>query len=620
MLSLFAQTLANGVCLAALITTAAPDTRLAEAAMHADWKEVRFLLKHTAPVNTAQGDGMTALHWAAYQDHLDTVTQLLRAGADVNAGTRIGGITPLLLASMNGDPGVTRALLDAGANANSANANGTTALMLAASSGNPDAIQVLLEHGAGVNTRESAHGQTALMFAAALNRSAAVKVLLNHGADPEIATSVRELERVRVDSNGNVAYQAPLPKRVAGGAPSAQTGPPAPEAAQRLSVAVQQTKSDLDLFSRALGFKSAAFRHAALTQAADSSSHAFKRVGPEFLGGMTALLYAAREGHDEAVRALLEGHAQIDRSNADKLTPLVVAIINGHLDLAKDLLDHGANPNLATNTGLTPLYATIDLQWAPHVWYPQPSTEQAKISYLDLMQALLERGAQPNARLGDKLWFRAYFSDSTWVDPAGATAFWRAAQSSDIAAMRLLIREGADPKIATKSQDTPLMAAAGVGWAANWSVNAPVPAIEAVKYCVELGNEVNATDSRGFSALHGAAFVGNNEIVLYLVGKGAKVELRSKAGDSPADMANGPNRFAQPHPETVALLEKLGSPNSHNCRSDQCIVQASLKKSAVSGGELGKDALAKLATGLDFQSALYITETPPKPPAVSHEQ
>src|SRR5260370_33282825 len=139
--------------------------------------------------------------------------------------------------------------------------------------------------------------------------------------------------------------------------------------------------------------------------------------------------------------------------------------------------------------------------------------------------------------------------------------------------MRLLVEHGADPKIATKSGDTALMAAAGIGWAANWSVNAPLPLVDAVAYCVELGIDINAADNRGYTALHGAAYLGNNDMVNYLVGKGAKVDAKSKAGDTVADMANGPTRLGQPHLETVALLEKLGSPNSHNCRSYLCVLQ-----------------------------------------------
>ena len=297
-----------------------------------------------------------------------------------------------------------------------------------------------------------------------------------------------------------------------------------------------------------------------------------REVGATVTGGMSALLFAARDGHLEAARELLDGGANINQvANSDRTSPVVMAIINGHLDLAKFLLDRGASPNLATTAGLTPLIATIDVQWAPHAWFPQPNLTQEKTSYLDLMKGLLAHGANLDSRLLKKLWFRGLAQDPTWVDPAGATAFWRAAQATDVAAMRLLVSAGADPHLPNLSGDTPLMVAAGIGWMANHTANASNTWVDAVKYCVELGEDVNATDNRGYTSLHGAAYVGNNEMVLYLVDHGANIGAKTKAGDTIADMANGPTRFGLPHAETVALLEKLGSVNSHNCRSDQCL-------------------------------------------------
>src|SRR5439155_22985261 len=123
-------------------------------------------------------------------------------------------------------------------------------------------------------------------------------------------------------------------------------------------------------------------------RAGDVAARPPRKVGPDFTGGMTALLYAAREGHIEAARALVETGADINQVSGDKFSPLVMAIVNGRLDLAKYLLDKGADPNLVTVSGLTALYATIDVQWAPHAWFPQPSTEQEKVKYLDLMKAL----------------------------------------------------------------------------------------------------------------------------------------------------------------------------------------------------------------------------------------
>ena len=573
--------------------SAAGDTRIADAAMDGNREAVSSLLKRKVNVNGAQGDGMTALHWAAYWDDVEMMKLLLAAGANVHAVTRVGAIPPLFLACANGSWAAIELLLKAGANPNAVNANGTTALMMAAASGNSDAVKLLLDEGASANAREAAHGQTALMFAASLNRAAVIKLLLARGADANVATNSREQDKVRFDRDGHPFYEPPASKT--------SKEPAKPKEEETAKVNTGGVTNELQVLSRALGFQSAKIVFDKPQKGPQLTPP--MRVGPEFVGGMTALHHAAREGHKDAVVALLEGGAAINQANADKFTPLVMAIVNGRLDLANDLLERGADPNLATLTGLTPLYATIDVRWAPHASYPQPSTEQEKINYLDLMRALLKRGANPNVRVAAKPWFRSLFSDPTWIDPAGATPFWRAAQSSDTAAMRLLIEHGADPKAATKAGTTPLMAAAGVGWAHNWSVNAPVPAIDAVKYCVELGNDVNAVDGKGYAALHGAGYIGNNDIVRYLVDKGAKVDVKSKAGDSAADMANGPWRFGLPHPETVALLEKLGSPNSHNCRSDKCVVAA---KRLTPAEQAKKDALNKFAIGLGFQSAVYL--------------
>jgi len=603
----------------------ASDSRLSEAAMRGDRAAVVSFLKQGVDVDGAQGDGSTALHWAAFNDDLETAKILIAAGANVKVTTREGGITPLFMASTNGDAAVIGALLKAGAEAGSKKANGTTALMLASASGSADAVKLLLDHGAGVNAKEAVHGQTALMFAAALNRDEVVRLLLANGADPNVATSVKKMEHVRFDQDGNVVQDRPGGGR-GGAAAGPQAGEPmTPEQAASFSkMANEAQKSDLDALSHALGFKESKYLLAQIkVKAGDVAARAPRKVGADFLGGMTALLYAAREGHMESAKALLDAKGaatkvDINEVNGDKISPLVMAITNGHLTLAKYLLDHGADPNLATVSGLAALYATIDVQWAPKAWFPQPTTDQEKVTYLELMKALLDHGANVNEQVGEKLWFRSFTNDYTWVDPGGATAFWRAAQSSDVATMKLLVDYKADPKLANKSGETPLMAAAGIGWAANWSVNAPVPLVDAVKYCVELGNDVNAADNRGYSALHGAAYLGDNEMISYLVSKGAKVDAKSKGGDSPADMANGPTRFGQPHPESVALLEKLGSPNSHNCRSDQCVVAARANiydRPLTPAEQLEKDKLDKLAMALGFKESTFLVDVPAARPA-----
>src|SRR4029453_16786783 len=166
---------------------------------------------------------------------------------------------------------------------------------------------------------------------------------------------------------------------------------------------------------------------------------------------MAPLHLAARQGHLEAAKALLEAGADVNQpAIGDKATPMLVATINGQFDLAKMLLDKGGDPNIAQHNGVTPLYAALNCQWAAKALYPQPRAyEQQQTSYLDLMTALLDKGADPNARLTKKVWYAQYDFDQSGVDEAGSTAFWRAAYASDIEAMKLLMAHGADPNIPT---------------------------------------------------------------------------------------------------------------------------------------------------------------------------
>jgi uncharacterized protein len=578
-----------GLFITALLSSAAGDARLADAAQQDDRAAVRDLLSQKVEVNRAQGDGMTALHWAASNDDLELVQLLLDAGANIKAETRLGAVTPLFMACKNGSASVIEALLKAGASASDPDAHGTTPLMMAAAAGSADAVKVLLEHGADANAKETSHEQTALMFAAAFNRDAAIRVLMAHGADAKITTkavdpgcgSVFDVDGcVEVDENGDPVDEngKVLQKekdKDKDKDTKAEDKPAAPDKSAEvaeLQAQVQKLSAEVDELKKHPNDKRKNSNDASKVAAAPKKKK--ERRGATVMGGMTALLFAARDGQMEAARALLESGVDVNDPGAgEKMTPLVLAITNGHYDLAKYLLDHGADAKLASDSGLTALYATIDMQWAPYAWYPQPITVQEKTGYLDLMKALLEHGADPNARLKKHVWFRALPDDSTWVDTAGATPFWRAAQSDDLAAMRLLVEHGANPWLATTQGDTPLMVAVGLGWALNFSRNAPDSWMAAAKYCLDLDADVNAMDEKGYTALDGAAFRGDNDMIQFLVKSGAKVDVKTKKGDTVADFANGPFHHSIPHLETVALLEKLGSKNSNNCRSDQCVPQ-----------------------------------------------
>jgi ankyrin repeat protein len=297
----------------------------------------------------------------------------------------------------------------------------------------------------------------------------------------------------------------------------------------------------------------------------------------------------------DAARALLAGGANVNLVSAgEKTSPMVEAIINGHMDVAKFLLEQGADVTLANIDGLTPLYAAVDMRWRHNSWYPQPTIEQEKTDYLELMTAILDRGADVNAPVTRKLWFRKFRYGDDWVEPQGATPFWRAAQANDVTAMRLLASRGADPNQATAQNVTPLMVAAGVGFEYQGTNVAPESRIAAVRYLVdELHADVNARTVQDYTTLHGAAYVGDNAAIQYLVSKGANVKARAAGrlggtqgaedvapgtGDTVADMANGPREKSLLHPDTVKLVEGLGSENSHDCRSTACVNNTKAEK------------------------------------------
>lgn len=558
--------------MAALVVAAAGDTRLADAVQRGDNETVRSLLKQKVDVNAAQGDGMTALHWAASRDDVATAKLLLAAGASVKSETRMGAVTPLFMAAKNGSAPMIDALLKAGADAAQADATGVTPLMLVSASGSTDAIKVLLAHGANLNATENAHGQTPLVFAAAHNRDAAIRLLIASGANPEAITKVLDpgcgsvFNRNECDETDQ--YGNAVPKKTADkDADKTRDGDKEKKAAPTEKLTSSETE----------GKKAAPTEKLTSSETEnakkDKENAQRRRNGAKVTGGMTALLFAARDGQMDAARALIESGADVnDAGMGEKMTPIVMAIANGHYDMAKYFLDHGADPNKASAVGLTPLYATIDMEWAPYSWLPQPITYRESIGYLDLMKALLAKGANPNATLGAKVWFRSLAGDHSWVDPTGSTAFWRAAEATDLAAMHLLIDAGADPKIASKNGTTPLMVAAGLGWAANFARNAPDSWIKAVQYCLDLGIDINAKDTKDYTAMHGAAFRGDTEMVAFLAKNGAKVDVVNKDGFSAADMANGPIEHSEQHPETVALLVKLGSSFANNCRSTNCFI------------------------------------------------
>jgi ankyrin repeat protein len=605
-----------------------PDSPVADAAQRGHIEEVRSLLRNGADVNAAQGDGMTALHWAALNDDAPMTEALVYAGGNLESTTRLGRYTPLHLAAKEARIVAMQTLLDAGANVDAVTETGVRPIHFAAEAGRVEGLKLLIDHRADVNVREAYSGRTPLMFATAANRLTAMELLILSGADVSLASEVvdytkreeqDDIERQRrervIAAARDPEPEDQTPDRSATPDTSAAAVPDSTKAVPDSS-ANQEPEGQRPRRERAERRTAGQPDPDSPTPTPTDTSSAKPDSAPRPLsytdlvgkqGGLTPLHYAVRDGRDEAARLLLAAGADINGvTKGDQTSPLLMAVINGNYDLALYLLENGADPNLASDDGAAPLFATVNQEWHLRTWYPQPTAQQQqKTTHLELMRALLEAGADPDKRLDNHIWYAAYNAGRMGVDFGGATAFWRAAYAMDVDAMRLLVEYGADPNIPTtkppsrrrgfpgSGQDTteaeedpsglpevpaggpavhPLHAASGVGYGTSrvGQQHRYVPNgwLTSVQYLIgELGVDVNVRDHDGYSAVHNAAARGDNEVIEYLVSMGADVTFLSRRGQTTVDMANGPQQRVQPFPETIALLERLGAKNNNNCQS-----------------------------------------------------
>ena len=438
------------------------------------------------------------------------VRALLDQTADVDAPAA-DGATALLWAVHEQRLAIVELLLDAGADVTATNRYGVGSASLAAENGNAATLERLLDAGVDPETTMPG-GETLLMTAARTGDSDTVRVLLARGADPNARESLRgQTALMWAAANNNAAA---------------------------IHVLAEQG-ADI---------------HARTDNPSRSPGRTFSSAPAT---GFTPLLFAVRGGHREAVQVLLDAGADVNDTVSDGQSTLVVATANANWELAAYLLDRGADPNHA-GAGWNALHQIVHTR-RMNVGFGTPGPFAAgTLDSIDLVGELIARGVDVNARMT-----RNGMRDGQ-RNRLGATAFLLAAKVTDVKAMRVLLEAGADPLMPAADGTTPLMVAAGL---ANWNPGEDGGSLsgqedevlEAVTICVELGNDVNASNYRGETALHGVAFRGVNIVLDYLVEQGADLDARTEDGWSPLAIARGLSYsdFYKAQVHTVARLEEL---------------------------------------------------------------
>jgi uncharacterized protein len=481
----------------ASVWAATPEPEIIRAVKSGDRASVERLIASKSDINAAEPDGTSALDWAVRANDSALTNRLIQAGANVNSSSRYG-VTPLSLAAAAGNPEILGALFKAGAKpalAESLLRDGQTLLMLASKAGDAAAVNLLIENGANVNAAETRTGTTAITWAAIGNRGPVIKTLAEAGAD---------VNRKSALSN---------------------------------------------------------FPHTGQAVLAEAFEEGVSYVGQTPLpkGGWTPLMYAAREGSLDAVRALVEFRADLNVTEPDGTSALLFAMINGHYDVAEELVKAGADVNLADRTGMTPLYAAVDMHTMPASYgRPAPSPRVIAAS-VDAARMLLAHGADPNARLRSSILKRVYNAGDPLLGE-GATAFMRAARGGDPLMMQVLLDGRADPRLTQKNGNTPLMLSirflSSGGGLNRFEVNEQ-RAREAINLCFQHGVDVNAKNSRAESALHLA--LDYPKVLSLLAEHGADLGITDRQGRTVLDAALA---AARPNPETIAVLRSLNAPAS----------------------------------------------------------
>jgi ankyrin repeat protein len=459
------------------------------------------------------------------------VQALVQQHVDVNA-PEPDGTTALMWAVRRTftkeDLEIARALLKAGANAKASNRYGVNALHLACQNGNAAMIEELLEAGADPNS-VTTEGETALMTASRTGVVEAAEVLLDQGA--------------RVDAKESWHGETALMWAVAQGHPA---------------MVRELIAHGADVNARSI----------VNNWERQTTSEPREKWLP--LGGLTPLLFAARQDCLECAKILVEKGADINGIDPSGISPVLMAIINGHYDVAGFMLDKGTNPNLADDAGRTALFSAVDFHTMPQSNRPSPDETREQLTSLDIVKKLLDKGANVDAQLKKQQPYRVKLDrgDDTMLT-TGTTPLLRAAKAGDVEVIRLLLAKNADPKLATRNGINPVMAAAGLGTKEEDTTGrrkTEADAIESIKLLLDAGVDVNAADNRGQTALHGAAEKGYDQVVKFLAERGAKLDIKDKQGKTPLDAALGlaagggggfDGSRKDVHESTAALLREL---------------------------------------------------------------
>jgi uncharacterized protein len=438
---------------------------------------------------------------AAKQGESSIVRSLLvQQHADANA-REVDGTTALHWAVRSDDASTVSALTAAGADVGATNRYGVTPLALAAANGNAVIVETLLKYGADARTA-SPEGETVLMTASRTGSRATVKVLLDRGADVN----------AREQWFGETALMWAAAENH-------------PDVVQLLI----EAGANVDTRSVALEFAKFRFNLATMVNT----------VLPR--GSLTPLMFTARQGALESARVLIDRGASLNLTDPDHTSALVMAIINGHYDVAALLLQRGADPNVADDAGMAAVYALVDMHTQPLMVNRPTRKSSGVVEDMDLLERLLAAGADPNQRLKAPILAR-YHNIGDGQLGTGATPLMRAAKSHDVQAMRVLLDRGAEPGRQTANGTTALMfavtpargtgaVAAGAGSAASQDAM-----LDAITLCLDRGAAVDAVNANGQTALHLAGQAGRSSAaVKLLLSRGANPDLRDKQGRAPFD-------------------------------------------------------------------------------------